>query len=294
MENQINVGGQNDQQVGQNPFNQPAQYQEKPKLNYLMIGLIVLFCFLIFGLGGYYLGTQTQNKPSSSDSILPTRTVTSPTLTPAPPTNTPTLQPTTIKSVLQSITLKVAAFGGGATGERYDYAFTFNTEPQDEIIVLKRDSTEINQLKNFPNYNQDAVDKGLVIKHGTIDLNIVPLFECAGSYPLKKKGTVKILNTILADKPIYRINGSDAFIPQNASYTGEKGSHYTLVYSEKSEDCTEVFSLDKSVVACEFCSGVTLRDGHHLSISCSAEDDRANWCDNVVKSLSVSVTKYSN
>lgn len=61
MENQINVGDQNTQQIGQNPLNQPVITPEKPKTNYLMIGGIILVCFVFFGFGGYYLGKQSSN-----------------------------------------------------------------------------------------------------------------------------------------------------------------------------------------------------------------------------------------
>lgn len=61
MENQINVGDQNRQQVGQNPINQAVPTPEKPKVNYMVIGAIVLVCFVVFGFGGYYLGKQSSN-----------------------------------------------------------------------------------------------------------------------------------------------------------------------------------------------------------------------------------------
>jgi len=55
----MNVSNQNTQQMGQNLVNQPVMTPEKPKTNYLMIGGIVLACFLVFGGGGYYLGKQS-------------------------------------------------------------------------------------------------------------------------------------------------------------------------------------------------------------------------------------------
>ena len=58
MENQINVGDQNAQQIGQNPVNHQVLTPEKPKINFLMIGSIVLACFVVFGFGGYFLGKQ--------------------------------------------------------------------------------------------------------------------------------------------------------------------------------------------------------------------------------------------
>jgi len=48
MANQVNMSDQNAQQIGQNPVNQPVQIPEKPKTNYLVIGLVVLICFVVF------------------------------------------------------------------------------------------------------------------------------------------------------------------------------------------------------------------------------------------------------
>lgn len=76
MENQINAGVQNTQQIGQNPINQPVLTPEKPRTNYLVIGVVILVCFVVFGLGGYYLEKQStvllqdlgrkQNRPTLS------------------------------------------------------------------------------------------------------------------------------------------------------------------------------------------------------------------------------------
>ena len=61
MENQINIGDQNAQQIGQSPISQPTQIPEKTKINYVVIGLVVLICFVLFAFGGYYLGKQSSN-----------------------------------------------------------------------------------------------------------------------------------------------------------------------------------------------------------------------------------------
>lgn len=87
MENQVNVGDQNNQQIGQNPDNQPVPTSEKPKINYLVIGVVILFCFVIFGFGGYYLGKQSSNNSRGLEQgsnqptpyTSPTTTVNSPT-----------------------------------------------------------------------------------------------------------------------------------------------------------------------------------------------------------------------
>jgi len=54
MENQINVGDQNTQQIGTNPVSKPVISPEKPKTNYLLIAGIVIACFVVFGIGGRY------------------------------------------------------------------------------------------------------------------------------------------------------------------------------------------------------------------------------------------------
>jgi len=90
MENQMNVGSQNTQQIGQNPVNQPVIPPEKPKTNYLLIGGIILACFVIFGFGGYLLGKQSSSSDQSTNNI---QNQTTPTETPA--TNPPTSSPTT-------------------------------------------------------------------------------------------------------------------------------------------------------------------------------------------------------
>ena len=89
MENQMNAGNQNAQQIGQNPVNQPVMTPEKPKTNYLLIGGIVLTCFVVFGFGGYYLGKQSLTYQSTLDN---SQNQLGPTATPEP--NSPTMSAT--------------------------------------------------------------------------------------------------------------------------------------------------------------------------------------------------------
>ena len=58
MENQVNDGDQNAQQVGQNSVSQPAQALDKPKVNFVAIIVVAIVCSSVFGFGGYYLGRQ--------------------------------------------------------------------------------------------------------------------------------------------------------------------------------------------------------------------------------------------
>jgi hypothetical protein len=87
MENQVNVGNQNTQQIGQNPISQPSPVLDKSKTNVGLIVAIAAVCSLVFGFGGYYLGIRTstvqqynnQNHPISSSSPEITQIQSSPT-----------------------------------------------------------------------------------------------------------------------------------------------------------------------------------------------------------------------
>ena len=64
MENQLNVGDQNAQQIGQKSVSQPLQISEKPKVNYWIISIIVLFILLLVAGGVFYL-LKPQKKQST-------------------------------------------------------------------------------------------------------------------------------------------------------------------------------------------------------------------------------------
>jgi len=59
MENQVNVGDQNTQPVGQNLTSQPVLVLDKPKTNPTAIIAVAIVCSLVFGFGGYFLGKQS-------------------------------------------------------------------------------------------------------------------------------------------------------------------------------------------------------------------------------------------
>lgn len=78
MENQINVGDQNTQQIGQNPVVQPVQIPENPKVNYWMISIIALL-FLLLGTGGFLLVNRDRDRTApnfSSNQGVPAPTTT--------------------------------------------------------------------------------------------------------------------------------------------------------------------------------------------------------------------------
>ena len=62
------MGDQNTQQIDQGPVNQPTT--ENSKTNYLIIGLVVFICFVIFGFGGYYLGKQSPISDGLTDDCI--------------------------------------------------------------------------------------------------------------------------------------------------------------------------------------------------------------------------------
>lgn len=64
MENQINVGDQNTQQIGLNPTNQPPSTHppEKQKVNYWMISTILFACLFLVALGVYFFASTSKNK----------------------------------------------------------------------------------------------------------------------------------------------------------------------------------------------------------------------------------------
>lgn len=72
MENQINVGDQNTQQIGQNPVSQFTQIPEKPKIkNYWMISTVVLIILLVSVVtaGAYCLGKSNQTNTNSRQAV---------------------------------------------------------------------------------------------------------------------------------------------------------------------------------------------------------------------------------
>lgn len=79
MDNQMSVGNQNTQQIGQNTSNQSVMTPEKPKTNYLMIGGVILACFIIIGFGGYYLMKQSSNPQEFTNNEQKTNLPTLPT-----------------------------------------------------------------------------------------------------------------------------------------------------------------------------------------------------------------------
>jgi len=94
MENQINMGSQNNQQIGQNPASQTEPIPEKPKINYWMISSVILAVILI--IGGFYVPSIV--KQSSKESSF---TQQNPTVSPS--NNSISIQPTTINNSLEKL-----------------------------------------------------------------------------------------------------------------------------------------------------------------------------------------------
>lgn len=262
---------------------------EESKLNFRVFYLTILIFSVFFGLSLIYLRNQNQIKKLNFTSISPTSIKLNLTKKSVIPTNIATPQMTTVESVSETVKLKIAAIGGGAINiDIYDFIFTFNREPNDIVTILKRNESENN---NYAGSSRDANDLGFVIKHGNITLKITPTFEGIG-LPIKQKLTpVIISNTKLATGPIFRLRTVDFDEYQNS------GSIYTTQYKDNPEDCVAWGANvgQPNPPACIWTGAqVFIKGEYALEIFCSAEGDEAIWCDNIVKSLTVSAVRRSN
>ena len=133
----MNIGDQDTQQIGQNPINQTLPAPKKPKMNYLVIACTVIACFIIFGIGGYYLGTRKNNTFQNSQRPIPSPTSSVTTETPSAtnPTNEPvvtqkpsvTTKPISIPSNWKKYTAEDPDFGVKTTLSMppgYSFRFT--------------------------------------------------------------------------------------------------------------------------------------------------------------------------
>lgn len=91
MENKNNLDDQNTQQIGQKQIDQTISLVEKSKVNFIIIAGVVAACFIVFGIGGYYLGTQKNNTLQNSQ--LPMPSPTSSVTTETSPALNPTSKP---------------------------------------------------------------------------------------------------------------------------------------------------------------------------------------------------------
>lgn len=106
MENQMRIENQNTQQIEQNPVPQPMRAPKNPKTNYVMIGGLLLTCFVIFSLGGYYLGKQST---SSQQHVTTIQSQATPPETPK--TSIPTTQNTPSQKTLDWKTYTSSNYG---------------------------------------------------------------------------------------------------------------------------------------------------------------------------------------
>ena len=188
MENQINVGDQNTQQIEQNPVNQPVLTPEKPKTNYLLIGGLVLVCFVLFGFGGYYLGKQsdkTENLTTGNYS-LPTNT---------PITSTQPAYPSTTPSASIKSTYTYSSF-----------SFSY---PKDWRFISKKDDT------NFPLKSRLIFDEEVVAVEKD-DIYLIVNISKTGQ--LEAGGIFiddKDYNEFISTRDKVMINGSTFYLTKN-------------------------------------------------------------------------------
>ncbi|KKQ24433.1 MAG: hypothetical protein US39_C0016G0046 [Microgenomates group bacterium GW2011_GWC1_37_12b] len=102
MENQINEGSQNTQQIGQSPVSQPVSMSEKPKVNYWMISTVVLVLLAVGFTGGYFFKSISEKRQSYVPQPTPNN------YSDIQPTTKPTIteQPTTTNSNWKTYSLK--------------------------------------------------------------------------------------------------------------------------------------------------------------------------------------------
>ncbi|KKU03023.1 MAG: hypothetical protein UX99_C0008G0020 [Candidatus Amesbacteria bacterium GW2011_GWB1_47_26] len=77
MENQIRVGDQNTQQIGQDPASQPIQIPKKSKLNYWLVSTVLLLVILLIGAGWFIWNLKSKNQiivttPTQVPNLIPT------------------------------------------------------------------------------------------------------------------------------------------------------------------------------------------------------------------------------
>jgi len=289
MENLNNLNNQDIQEDKPYFVHEPTQFSNKSRSKYFVFGLVILLCFVVLGFGSYYLDTHNHIKKSNTTRVfLPTDDLNF-TKKPVPSQTIPRTQLTPVKSISETVLLKVAAIGGGIKIDGYNFIFTFNKEPNDMVTLLKRDE---NEYKDNPDFPQGAIDEGFVINHENDTLKIIPTFENIGSPLMQKLTPVIISNAQLTDGPIFRLKAAEI----NESKHPGNGIVYTTQYKDKSEDCApwgaHIGQLNPP--ACILGGAHVLSGDNALTISCSAADSNANWCDAIVQSLHVSASKYTN
>lgn len=152
MEKQMNIDDQKPSQIGKHLVPQPTPIQEKPKMNYLVIGLIVLICFVIFGFGGYYLGIQRNNISQNNQLLVSSPT---PSLTTETPSNTTpinelevtqkpivTVKPISIPSLWKKYTAEDSDFGIKTTMSMPP-GYSFRFSGSEFTIQNDSDATEL-------------------------------------------------------------------------------------------------------------------------------------------------------
>lgn len=103
MENQINMGDQNNQQIDQNPINQPMVAQEKPRINYWAISIISLVAIFLLFFVWFFLGRMNQNNLTNRPTQIPTSFL------------TPTASVSTEPVSVETIKLEPSSIGDSAT-----------------------------------------------------------------------------------------------------------------------------------------------------------------------------------
>lgn len=257
-----------------------------PPTNWLRIIIFIIFGLIIVA-GAVFIGINIGKKQSTNSSVI----TDIPIDIPSPSLfNTPTSIPISTISVTNSYVTEtvILKYRSAFVGEipKYIYTFTFKKQLKDTINKLKYEDPGLVKISG------DATDYGFIINHENIKLEIEIPYEGFGYPIIKKLNPFIINNSKLAISPIFRLKNKDVYGDENKNNLD--GSNYTTQYTEDREVCDAFNTIDGlSYPAC-IASGfdVKTQAGHYISIHCSAEDNGVEWCDEIVKSLNLSINNY--
>lgn len=200
MENQVNVGDQNSQQIGQNPVSQPVQIPDKPKINYWMISTLILFVVLV--IGGLYTFSLRKKIPEEQNNKQ-TR-ITTPTSSPVTTaTNSPVVSPTATTSTCKDISsLAGYQYCDGKSGFMSSYITTpkglqikhvskYSVSPNKEWVFVVRFSDAFAASGGAPDENAlTMIDLKNLKEYELFSQIYFPNYQDPESWSLDGKGIV--------------------------------------------------------------------------------------------------------
>lgn len=265
--------------------NPPPVYEQKTPM--LIPIIAVVFIVVVMGLIAVAVlstGKRTPPNKAQTPSIIPTKAISYKSTDPVPASTSavPTPMLVAIPHSYLPLILEVSAVGGGAQGERREFIVNLKPEAGDTLSVIKVKEAEITGM---PKYSAGATDRGLRVIHGKSYLDIIPVFEGAGTGIAKKLASTAVKSKLNTAKPIRRLELSE--LPNRAG-PAEKGFLYTTQYVEDVKSCADFAAPGTKFPAC-IMGGLDVepKDSGPISITCYADMNEAAWCDSIVNSLSI-------